>query len=137
MPIQGDAAPLRPTYTNITPLAAGGFGLIFTAHHEGFDKPCVQKIVATAAMPAAIAFAEPRLLDQLRHDQLVPVLDTQPDPHNPGFIVFTMTYYRQVSVSFALDNGSRFSIHPAIDIGCDMLTAIRHLHANGLVHRDI
>jgi serine/threonine protein kinase len=137
MPIYGDAAPARPTYTNVTPFTAGGGGVIFKAHHEGFDKPCVQKLVATAAMPAAIAFAEPRLLDQLRHDQLVPVLDTQPDPHNPGYIVFTMPYYRQGSIRFALEQAYRFSIHRAIDIACDFLTAIGHLHVNGLVHRDV
>src|SRR5712692_9141523 len=98
MPLQGDAAPARPTYTSITPLAAGGMGVVYLAHHEGFDKPCVQKVVPTAHMPAAIAFAEPRLLDELRHPQLVPVLETQPDPLNPGLIVFTMPYYRQGSI---------------------------------------
>jgi eukaryotic-like serine/threonine-protein kinase len=137
MPIYGDAAPARPTYTNVTPLAAGGGGVVFKAHHAGFDKPCVQKLVATAAMPAAIAFAEPRLLDQLRHDQLVPVLDTQPDPHNAGYIVFTMPYYRQGSIRFALEQGYRFSIHRGIDVACDILTAVGHLHVNGLVHRDV
>jgi serine/threonine protein kinase len=137
MPIYGDAAPARPTYTNVTPVTAGGGGVIFLAHHEGFDKPCVQKLVNTAGMPSAIAFAEPRLLDQLRHDQLVPVLETQPDPHIPGCIVFTMPYYRQGSIRFAVANGYRFSVHRAIDVACDMLTALGHLHANGLVHRDV
>lgn len=137
MPIQGDAAPARPTYTNITPLTRGGFGLVYKAHHEGFDRPVVQKIVTTAHMPAAIAFAEPRLLHELKHDQLVPVLDTQPDPHNPAQIAFTMPYYREGSIRFALDNGYRFSIHRAIDVGCDLLTGLGHLHTNGLVHRDV
>ena len=137
MPLQGDAAPARPTYTRITPLAVGGGGVVFVAHHEGFDKPCVQKLVPTAHMPAAIAYAEPRLLDQLKHPNLVPVIDTQPDPHNPTHIVFTMPYYRQGSVRFALDHNYRFSIHRAIDIGCDLLTALGHLHLSGLVHRDV
>jgi serine/threonine protein kinase len=137
MPLQGDAAPARPTYTGITPLAAGGGGLIYRAYHLGFDKPCVQKVVATAHMPAAIAYAEPRLLDDLKHPSLVPVIDTQPDPHNPGHIVFTMPYYRQGTVRFALDQNYRFSIHQAIEIGCDLMTAVGHLHANGLVHRDV
>lgn len=137
MPLQGDAAPARPTYTNITHLVSGGGGVVYRAHHEGFDKPCVQKLVPTAHMPAAIAFAEPRLLDQLAHPNLVPVLDTQPDPNNPTHVVFTMPYYRQGTIRFALDQKYRFSIQQGIDIGCDLLTALGHLHANGLVHRDV
>lgn len=137
MPLEGDAAPARPTYTNITYLVAGGGGVIYQAHHEGFDKPCVQKLVPTAHMPAAIAYAEPRLLDQLKHENLVPVLDTQPDPHNPTHIVFTMPYYREGTIRFALDQHYRFSLHQAIEIGCDMLTALGHLHTHGLVHRDV
>jgi eukaryotic-like serine/threonine-protein kinase len=137
MPIEGDAAPARPTYTNVTPLTRGGMSLIYKAQHEGFDKPVIQKVVATAHMPAAIAFAEPRLMDQLRHPQLVPVLDTQPDRNDPRLVVFTMPYYREGSIRFALDNGYRFSIHRAVDIGCDLLTALGHLHTHGLVHRDV
>jgi eukaryotic-like serine/threonine-protein kinase len=139
VPLQGDAAQAqRPTYTNITPLASqGNMSVVYKAHHEGFDKPCVQKVVIAAGMPAAIAFAEPRLLDQLKHDNLVPVLETQPDPHNPAAIVFTMPYYRQGSIRFALEQRYRFSLHEAVDIACDILAALGHLHANGLVHRDV
>jgi serine/threonine protein kinase len=139
MPLQGDAASMqRPTYTNITPLGSqGNMSLVYLAHHEGFDKPCVQKVVMTAGMPAAIAYAEPRLLDRLKHPNLVPVLDTQPDPHNSTAIVFTMPFYRQGSIRFALEQSYRFSVHQAVDIGCDLLRALGHLHANALVHRDV
>src|ERR1700730_8495990 len=105
--------------------------VVYKAHHEGFDKPCVQKVVMTSGMPAAIAFAEPRLLDELKHDNLVPVLETQPDPHNPSAIVFTMPFFHQGSVRFALLQGHRFSIHRAVDISCDLLRALGHLHSNG------
>jgi serine/threonine protein kinase len=111
--------------------------VVYLAHHQGFDKPCVQKSVPTAHMPASIAFAEPRLLDQLGHSNLVPVLDAQPDPDDPRRIVFTMPYYRQGTIRFALDNGYRFSLHRAVDLACDVLTALSHLHSNGLVHRDV
>jgi serine/threonine protein kinase len=73
----------------------------------------------------------------LSHPNLVPVIDTQPDPHNATHIVFTMPYYREGSIRFALDHNYRFSAHQAIDIACDLLTALGHLHTNGLVHRDV
>jgi serine/threonine protein kinase len=140
LPLQGDAAATlsRPTYTNITPLSSqGNMSVVYSAHHLGFDKPCVQKVVVMANMPFAIAFSEPRLLDRLKHPNLVPVLDTQPDPHNPAAIVFTMPYYKQGSIRFALTQGYRFSLRQAIDIACGFLSAIGHLHTNGLVDRDV
>jgi eukaryotic-like serine/threonine-protein kinase len=139
MPLQGDAAPLlRPTYTNITPLGTqGSMSWVYKAHHEGFDSPCVQKVVPMAGQPAAVAFAEPRLLKRLEHDNLVKVLDAQPDPNVQGAIVFTMPYYRQGSARFALEQGYRFSLQQVIDMGCDLLTGLGHLHANGLVDRDV
>ncbi len=140
MPIQGDAAATlaRPTYTNITPLSSqGNMSVVFSAHHLGFDKPCVQKVILMANMPFAIAFSEPRLLDRLKHPNLVPVLDTQPDPQNAAAIVFTMPYYKQGSIRFALMQGYRFSLRQAIGITCGLLSALGHLHANGLVDRDV
>lgn len=56
---------------------------------------------------------------------------------NPTHIVFTMPYYRQGTIRFAVEHNYRFSIHQAIDIGCDLLTALGHIHSNGLVHRDV
>lgn len=138
MPIQGDAAPALPTYTNISPLGTqGAQSYVYLAHHEGFDKPCVQKVVRPVGQPGKLAFPEPRLLDQLRHPRIVPVLDTQYDPHTPGAVVFVMPYFKSGSVRFALEQGYRFSLHQAIDVVCDQLAALGHVHAQGFIDRDM
>jgi hypothetical protein len=63
MPIRGDTAPQQlPTYTNIAPLGSqGGQSIVYIAHHEGFDRPVVQKVVRPAALAGTLAFTEPRL----------------------------------------------------------------------------
>jgi serine/threonine protein kinase len=48
-----------------------------------------------------------------------------------------MPFYRQGSIRFAVENAYRFSIHRSIDLACDLLTALGHLHASGLIHRDV
>lgn len=138
MPIHGDTAPAQPTYTNISPLGAqGGQSLVYLAHHEGFDKPCVQKVIQPAGLPGRLAFTEPRLLAELQHPKIVPVLDCQFDPDHPGAVVFTMPYFRSGSVRFALEQGYRFSVNQALGIGCDLLAALGHLHTRRFIDRDV
>ncbi len=138
MPIRGDTAPALPTYTNISPLGSqGAQSVVYLAHHEGFDRPCVQKVVRPAGLAGKLAFSEPRLLDELRHPKIVPVLDCQYDPDLPGAVVFTMPYYKSGSVRFALENGYRFSINQAISISCDQLAALGHVHTKRFIDRDV
>lgn len=138
MPIRGDTAPSQPTYTNISPLGTqGAQSLVFLAHHEGFDKPCVQKVVRPAGLTGKLAFTEPRLLAELQHPKIVPVLDCQYDPDVAGAVVFTMPYYKSGSVRFALEQGYRFSINQAIAIACDQLAALGHVHTKRFIDRDV
>jgi serine/threonine protein kinase len=84
-----------------------------------------------------LAFSEPRLLAELQHPKIVPVLDCQYDPDHPGAVVFTMPYYKSGSVRFALENGYRFSINQAIAISCDQLAALGHVHTKRFIDRDV
>jgi serine/threonine protein kinase len=138
VPILGDAAPAgRPTYKIIGPLPGGGpHTQLVMAHHEGFDIECVQKTVFLAG-PPAVLFAEPRLLDQLRGDDIVTVLDAQHDPHTPGAVTFVMPFYPDRAIHDALQAGHHFSLSEAVAIAADVLTGMAKLHDLGYVHGDM
>jgi serine/threonine-protein kinase len=139
VPIRGDTAPQQlPTYTNIAPLGSqGGQSIVYIAHHAGFDRPVVQKVVRPATLAGTLAFTEPRLLVELQHPKIVPVLDCQFDPDHEGHVVFTMPYFKSGSVRFQLEQGYRFSINQAIAIVSDELAALGHVHAKRFIDRDV
>src|SRR5260370_24020406 len=138
MPIQGDAAAAgKPTYTILGPLPGGGpHTRLVLAHHEGFDRRCVQKTVFLTG-PPAVLFAEPRLLDQLRGEDIVTVLDAQYDPHTPGAITFVMPYYPDGSILEALRSGHSFSLSEIVAIVADLLTAVAKIHSVKYVDGDV
>jgi serine/threonine protein kinase len=138
MPIHGDAAPAgKPTYTILGPLPGGGpHTRLVLAHHEGFDRRCVQKTVFLTG-PPAVLFAEPRLLDQLRGEDIVSVLDAQYDPHTPGAITFVMPYYPDGSILDALRSGHSFSLSEVVAILADLLTAVAKIHGVSYIDGDV
>ena len=138
MPILGDAAPAgRPTYRILGPLLGGGpHTSLVVAHHDGFDRECVQKTIF--AHPTGIAFTEPRLLDRIRGEDIVTVLDAQHDPATPGAVTFVMPRYPEGSVVDALNSGHQFSLREAIDIVADGLTGLMKVHTIlRAIHGDI
>lgn len=61
MPLHGEAA--RPTYTGHAKIASG----VWVARHAILGGNCIQKTYAPAGREDAIAFAEPRFLNELDH----------------------------------------------------------------------
>src|SRR5713226_6893044 len=117
MPLKGDAAVIgQPAYTNIRQVNGGANSLTYIAHHRGFDRPCFQKMIHMDGASDAIAFREPRLLDAIRHENIVPVMDAQFDAVGHGWVTFVMPYYPAGSVRSSLEGGYRFSLHQAISI---------------------
>lgn len=110
------------------------------AYHEIFGRNVVQKTISLLGLEDALAYQEPRLLDQLRHENLVEVREAQWDPDQPEIraITFTMPYYEGGSIYAALMDDYRFSIGEAVRIVCQILDALHYLHADErLVHRDV
>ncbi len=128
MAIEGDAAAVgRPTYRILGPLPGGGpHSVLVIAHHDGFDIECVQKTVFAHA--TGIAFTEPRLLDRLRGDDIVTVLDAQHHPTIPGAVIFVMPRYPDGSVLDALNAGHQFSLSEVVSVIADGLTALAKVH---------
>lgn len=138
MPIQGDAAAVgRPTYTFVRNLGGGGqHTQLVIAHHAGFDMECVEKTVFLTG-PPDVLFAEPRLLEKLRGDDIVHVLDAQFDPMSPSAATFIMPYYPDGTILEALVDGHQFSLSEVVAITADILTGMTKLHDLGYIHGDI
>ncbi len=124
----GDAAATgRPTYRIVGSLPGGGpHTRLVVAHHDGLDIECVQKTVFSHA--TGVAFTEPRLLDRLRGDDIVTVLDAQHHPTIAGAVIFVMPRYIDGSVLDALNAGHQFSLSEAVNVIADCLTALAKVH---------
>ena len=130
----------RPTYSLIMSLD-GGTSDVYLTSHEIFGIDVVQKTVSLMGIPDGVARSEPRVLEGLRHDNLVRVREAQWDAERDptlACVTFTTDFYPGRSVLYALENGHVFSTSEVLAVLAGMLSACVYLHDEaGLLHRDI
>lgn len=133
MPLRGEAE--RPTYISHRQIARG----VFVARHAILGENCIQKTYEPAGREDAIAFAEPRLLNELDHPRITPICEAQFDPDRPGHVTIVMRVYEGGSIHDAMEKAShRFSVGTTIGILKDAADALAYLHVvKRYVHRDI
>lgn len=132
MPLYGEAE--RRTYTGHVPIAGG----VWVAHHAILGRDCVQKTYAPAGREDAIAFAEPRLLDELDHPHITPLREAQFDPDRYGHVTIVMRVYEGGSIYEAMAAGYRFSVGDVITLLQHLADAMAYLHVSKrYLHRDI
>ncbi|HVU60204.1 MAG TPA: serine/threonine-protein kinase [Mycobacteriales bacterium] len=133
MPLHGEGA--RKTYVGHREIANS----VWVARHEILGENCIQKTYAPAGREDAIAFAEPRLLNDLDHPHITPLREAQFDPHRSGHVTLVMPVYEGGSIHDAISaDGHRFSIGEAVTILQDIAGALAYLHVTkGYVHRDL
>jgi serine/threonine protein kinase len=136
MPLRGEFLQ-RPTYQILRSLHGGGVGELKLVSHHILGRQCVQKTYSILGLEDSVAYDEPRLLNTIRHDHIVPVYEAQYDPDWSNAVTFVMPYYEGGSVEKALIDGYRFSIKQAVQLASDMLDALAHVHTRyGYLHRD-
>ena len=136
MPLRGEFLQ-RPTYQILRSLHGGGVGELKLVSHHILGRQCVQKTYSILGLEDSVAYNEPRLLNTIRHDHIVPVYEAQYDPEWSNAVTFVMPYYEGGSVEKALIDGYRFSIKQAVQLGSDMLDALAHVHTRyRYLHRD-
>jgi serine/threonine protein kinase len=133
MPLRGEAE--RKTYAGHREIATG----VWVAYHEILDEIFVQKTYEPAGREDAVAFAEPRLLNEIEHPHITPLREAQFDPQRRGHVTIVMPVYMGGSIHGALEgDGHRFSVGVGIGILQNAADALVYLHATrGYVHRDI
>lgn len=133
MPIRGEAE--QKTYRGFQPIAKG----IVVAHHAILGENCIQKTYEPAGRDDAIAFAEPRLLNELDHRYITPMREAQFDPDRPGCVTIVMKVYNCGSIHDAITKTKyRFSTGTAMAVIQHVAEALSYLHGEkGYVHRDV
>jgi hypothetical protein len=129
-------------YRIVRPLAAGGMGRVWLATDERHGRPVALKecvppggltaaeraLVARWALPEAQAFAE------VRHPNLVPVLDVLPGAGAPWIV---MEYVPSRSLLEVVGESGGLPPHRVAAIGLAVLDALDAAARAGLVHLDV
>jgi serine/threonine-protein kinase len=127
------------SYQLITSLGVGGMGAVYAAEHPTLKKKVAVKVLHEefARKPDVIDrfFAEARVIASLGHPNLVEVTDFGVlDNTYPYFI---MEFLSGEPLKQRLRREGRIPLQEALVIGKQLLDALKTVHAEGVIHRDI
>jgi eukaryotic-like serine/threonine-protein kinase len=127
---------LGDRYEVITAVGRGGNASIFGAFDKAGSRVAVKVLhPELAASVAADRFLrEIRYAAKLHNPHIAPLLDSG---ENDYLLWFVMPYVPGESLRRALERERRLDIEFSARIGCEVLEALAHAHAQGLAHRDI
>ncbi|HEX6536394.1 MAG TPA: serine/threonine-protein kinase [Gemmatimonadaceae bacterium] len=130
------AAALGPTFRLERELGGGGMSRVFLAHDLALDRRVVVKVLPPelAGVNVDRFRREIQLSAQLQHPHIVPVLQAG---QSGELLYYTMPYVEGESLRARLERGERLPIGEAVRILLDVVDALAHAHARGIVHRDI
>ena len=129
-------ASLGRAYVVERELGGGGMSRVFLAEETALQRMVVVKVLAPelAEGLSAERFArEVRLLAQLQHPSIVPVLTAGV---SDGLPYFTMPFVAGESLRSVLSEGP-MQVKAAIPLLRDVAKALAYAHKQGIVHRDI
>ncbi|MGH7538397.1 MAG: serine/threonine-protein kinase [Gemmatimonadales bacterium] len=127
---------LGDRYEVITSVGRGGNASIFGA----FDKAGNRVAIKVLHPELAVSVAADRFLREIRYaaklnnPHIAPLLDSGESDY---LLWFVMPYVPGDSLRGALRRERRLSVDRSTRIGCEMLEALSHAHAQGLAHRDL
>jgi eukaryotic-like serine/threonine-protein kinase len=137
MPIRGDRID-RPSYKILRSIKGGAVGELRLSEHQILGEFRIQKTYDTLGKEDSVAFREPRILMQIKHDNIVPIYDAQHDPDYDWAVTMIMPYYEGGSVLDALMEDYRFSLSHGVGLSIEVLHALSHVHTHHrYLHRDV
>jgi serine/threonine protein kinase len=130
---------LHDTYRIVGPLAQGGMAEVFRATHRRLSRTVAVKVLSADYAGkdewSARFEREAMILGQLRHPNVVQVLDFNVAPDGSPYLV--MELVDGLDVLGAMNQGRRFSPDEVASIVRQVASALSAAHALGVVHRDL
>jgi TolB-like protein/tetratricopeptide (TPR) repeat protein len=128
---------LGSTYQIQQELGGAGMSRVFLAEEIKLGRKVVIKVLPPdmAASVSAERFRrEIQVAAQLQHPHIVPLLASD---SSDSLLYYTMPFVAGESLRARLARGGALPVDDATGIWRDVLDALAHAHANGVVHRDI
>ncbi len=126
---------LAGRYTVLAPISSGAMGAVYHAHDSEEGKDVALKRL-TDARHGAHFDIEARLLSQLRHPRVVSVLDHFDDASG-RYLVMELIEGTDLGVRLKKHGEPGLPLGEVIDIARDACEALRYVHEQQIVHRDV
>lgn len=136
-------SPLRPNtvvdrrYRVVELLGSGGMGQVYRARHDGLGRDVALKVIHARGLSDANAMRlerEARAIARLDHPGCVRVLDYG-RTYGRHFLAMELIDGRPLS--WVLNARGALPASEVVDIARQVLAALSHAHAQGVLHRDI
>jgi serine/threonine protein kinase len=133
---------LGQRYRLMSVVGRGGMGTVWRAHDEVLGRDvAVKEVLYPAGLSAADerilyerTFREARASARLNHPGVVTVHDVVEEYGRPWIV---MEFVRARSLQHIIDEDGPLPPARAADLGHQTLSALRHAHAAGVLHRDV
>ena len=118
-------------------IGKGGNARIFLARQPG-GEPVALKILHPELLVSVAAdrfLREIKLAKQLDHPHIAHLLDSG---ERDWLVYYVMTYVEGATLrEFMAQRGGRLPVSEALRVADDLLDALEHAHAHGIIHRDV
>jgi eukaryotic-like serine/threonine-protein kinase len=128
---------LSPGYELERELTGGGMSRVFVATEQSLDRRVVIKILPpelAAGVNSERFRREIQVAARLHHPHIVPLLSAG---EVDGLLYYTMPFIEGDSLRELLATRGRFSVRDVVRMMHDVVDALAHAHARGIIHRDI
>ena len=117
-------------------IGKGGNARIFLAREPG-GQPVALKILHPELLVSVAAdrfLREIKLASQLDHPHIAHLLDSG---ERDWLVYYVMTYVEGATLREFVAQRGRLSVSDALRVADDLLDALEHAHAHGIIHRDV
>ena len=118
-------------------LGAGGMATVYLARDLKHNRPVAIKVMhpeLAAALGSERFLREIEIAARLNHPHILPLLDSGAAD---GFLYYVMPYADGQSLRQRLSMSGELPVPEAVRLLRDVVDALAHAHAHGVVHRDI